>query len=341
MDSLSQAVLGASVAAVAAPRGHRRKALLLGAALGTLPDLDVFIDYGDAVRNFTQHRGFSHSLFVLIPVSVLLWLGLKRWWSPAREAPNRWLAAILLALVTHPLLDAHTAYGTQLLWPLDVAPAMWATLFIIDPLYTLPLTIGVIAAALWPQGPRAGTTLHIGLAASTAYIAWSWIAHAIVMNHARSSLAAQGIAYEAIFITPTPLNTLLWRVVPRTEDGYLEGVDSLLLDEGQIVFEKHAAGRSLLSAASDIWSVTRLRWFAQEFVKAELVDGRLIVSDLRMGNTPNFVFSHAVAEYRNGEWQEVPTELQPFSFGDRQLAEVWQRIWNESVAAEVRDDAEQ
>ncbi|MGI9205351.1 MAG: metal-dependent hydrolase, partial [Woeseiaceae bacterium] len=53
MDSLSQAVLGASVAGVCAPAGHRRKALLAGAMLGTLPDLDVLIDYGDAVRNFT------------------------------------------------------------------------------------------------------------------------------------------------------------------------------------------------------------------------------------------------------------------------------------------------
>ncbi len=47
------------------PREHRRKALLVGAMLGTLPDLDVFIDFGDAVRNFTYHRGFSHSLFIL------------------------------------------------------------------------------------------------------------------------------------------------------------------------------------------------------------------------------------------------------------------------------------
>ncbi len=53
MDSLSQVVLGASVAGLVAPSGHRRRALLMGAALGTLPDLDVFVDYDDAVKNFT------------------------------------------------------------------------------------------------------------------------------------------------------------------------------------------------------------------------------------------------------------------------------------------------
>ncbi|MEJ2129921.1 MAG: metal-dependent hydrolase [Woeseiaceae bacterium] len=133
MDSVTQAALGAAIGGAIAPAGLRRKALLAGAALGTLPDLDVLIDYGDAVANFTYHRGFSHSLFVLPPFAVLLWLALRRWWAPVREAPWRWLAIIGLALITHPLLDAHTAYGTQLLWPLTVPPTMWATLFIIDP----------------------------------------------------------------------------------------------------------------------------------------------------------------------------------------------------------------
>ena len=71
MDSVSQLVLGAAVSAACVPARHRRKALLLGAALGTLPDLDVLIDYGDAVSNMRFHRGFSHSLFVL-PVVALL-----------------------------------------------------------------------------------------------------------------------------------------------------------------------------------------------------------------------------------------------------------------------------
>jgi len=47
LDSITQAVLGATVATVCVPKQHRRKAVLVGGMLGTLPDLDVFIDYGD------------------------------------------------------------------------------------------------------------------------------------------------------------------------------------------------------------------------------------------------------------------------------------------------------
>ena len=134
MDSVTQIVLGASVAGVCAPAGSRRRALLVGAALGTLPDLDVLIDYGGAVENYTYHRGFSHSLFVLAPFALLLWVVLSKFWTPVRQAPGRWYLAIFLALATHPLLDAHTSYGTQLLWPLTPPPVAWSTIFIIDPL---------------------------------------------------------------------------------------------------------------------------------------------------------------------------------------------------------------
>ncbi|MDJ0910741.1 MAG: metal-dependent hydrolase [Woeseiaceae bacterium] len=329
MDSLTQAVLGASIGGAIAPKGSRRKALLVGAALGTLPDLDVFIDFGGAVENFTFHRGFSHSLFVLTPLSVLLWLVLRRWWAPVREAPYRWLALISLVLVTHPLLDAHTAYGTQLFWPLDVHPTMWATLFIIDPLYTLPLLVGVIFMAVRPLTAASGTVLRSALAISVAYIAWSWAAHGIVKGNVEDALADMGLDDAPIFLTPTPFNTLLWRVVVMTDDGYLEGFDSLVIDEGGIDFVAYSSDMQSLDDASDVWAVAQLRWFSHDFLRARVIDDRLVLADLRMGTEPTYVFTHVVAVRENPRWAPVTTELLPVSFDDRALGELWQRIWSE------------
>ncbi|MGN0862978.1 MAG: metal-dependent hydrolase, partial [Stenotrophomonas koreensis] len=76
MDSISQIVLGGAVAAAIAPRGQRRAALLAGAALGTLPDLDSLVLLAltdDPVTLMTAHRGLSHSLFVLPLLGSLLW----------------------------------------------------------------------------------------------------------------------------------------------------------------------------------------------------------------------------------------------------------------------------
>lgn len=326
MDSLTQAVLGASVAGVCAPAGQRRKALLFGAVLGTVPDLDVFIDFGGDVANFTYHRGFSHSLLVLAPFSVLLWLALRRWWAPVRDAPVAWLAAISLTLLTHPLLDAHTVYGTQLFWPFTPSPTMWSTLFIIDPLYTLPLIVGVFATTIAPSRAQ---WLRVGLMISTLYIGWSWIGKFIVENNARDALAMRGLEDRPMFSTPSPLNTMLWRVVVLTDEGYLEGFDSLLIDEGPIRFRAYASDRTPLSEAANIWAVTRLRWFTRDFLKVMVEDGQLILADLRMGQEPNYVFTHVVAERGNPHWREIPDELVEFDFADRALGATWDRIWRE------------
>lgn len=299
--------------------------MLLGAGLGTLPDLDVFIDFGGAVENYTYHRGFSHSLFVLAPLSALIWLLLRRWWAPVRDKPLRWLAAISLALLTHPLIDAHTAYGTQLFWPLTVPPTSWATLFIIDPLYTLPLLVGVLVAAI--NRKVSGTALRVGLVVSTIYVGWSWVAQATVSRNVEDALASMQLQGAPVFLTPTPFNTLLWRAVVITDHGYLEGFDSLMVDEGTMRFTAYPSETDAIEGAGDIWAVSRLRWFAQDFVKAHIDNDRLVISDLRMGQEPTYVFSHVVAARGNPHWKEVPAELLPVSFGDRALAGVWDRIW--------------
>ncbi|MGP1614326.1 MAG: metal-dependent hydrolase, partial [Pollutimonas bauzanensis] len=108
MDSLTQAALGAGISGAMLGRFHGRKALLAGALLATLPDLDVLIDYGDPVSGMINHRGFSHSLFVLTGVAALLTAALRRW-KPAQEyGAGRLLLALWLVLITHPLLDAFT-----------------------------------------------------------------------------------------------------------------------------------------------------------------------------------------------------------------------------------------
>src|SRR5690554_4057463 len=175
MDSITQAALGAAVGGTVLGRRLGRKAVLIGAVLGTLPDLDVVIDYGDAVANVTEHRGFSHSLFVLTGIGTLLALLTSRLTS-AREIPlGHWWLFYVLCLTTHPLLDALTTYGTQLWWPMDVRPAAYPIVFIIDPLYTLPLLIG-IGVALATGNGRRGAELEEAALASERGARLDWFA---------------------------------------------------------------------------------------------------------------------------------------------------------------------
>jgi inner membrane protein len=245
-----------------------------------------------------------------------------------REAPGRWLVAILLALLTHPLLDAHTAYGTQLFWPLPVPPTQWGTLFIIDPLFTLPLLLGVIGAVFWPRGLRAERVLRVGLVLSVLYLGWSWVGKGLVTRQVDAYAASAGLTGQPHFVTPTPFNTLLWRVVLMTDEGYLEGFDSLLL-RGDLTFTAYPSAREALTENQNLDTVKRLDWFSGGLLRAEVLQDRLVLSDLRMGQEPSYVFNFAVAERGNPHWRPIAVEQIPISLGDRALTEVWERIWRE------------
>lgn len=330
MDSVTQLLLGASVAAAIAPAKHRRAALLAGAALGTLPDLDsipIALLTSDPVALMTWHRGPSHSLFVLPLVAWAIWWFFRRRGGRVTEAPVRWCWAIQLALLTHPLLDAFTVYGTQLLWPVPLRPVMWSSVFIIDPLYTVWLLIAVVVA-LFLQSPAAQRTLVAGLAISTAYLGWSLAAKAMVEREAGRALAAMGLADAPRFSVPTPLNTLLWRVVAMTPQGYVEGHRSLVADEGAMTFRGHPSNIQALAEVRDIPAVRRLTWFNHGFQKAQVVGDELVLSDLRMGAEPDYFFRFAVARHGSG-WHAVPPRQLPATRDAEGLwRTTWRRIWN-------------
>jgi inner membrane protein len=336
MDSLTQIVLGASVAAAVVPAHHRRAALLAGAVLGTLPDLDSFpiaLLTDDPVALMTMHRGLSHSLLVLPLVGWLIWAFFRRRGGRVSEAPWPWFWAIQLALVTHPILDAFTVYGTQLLWPLPFQPVMWSSVFIIDLGYTLWLLIGVIVAAVAATRPLARHALLAGLLLSTAYIGWSLAAKLIVERAASQTLAEMGLEDAPRFSVPMPLNTLLWRVVVMTPEGYLEGFRSVVADSGPMRFSAYESDVAALEAVADFAAVRRLNWFNHGFMRAERRDDELVLSDLRMGTEPGYSFNFVVAEDVGDQWRAVepprqlPWEIQ---IGEG-LPRLWARIWDEDA----------
>ena len=299
MDSLSQIALGAAVSV--AVMGHRTavwKAALWGAVAGTLPDLDVLIDHGDAIRNMVLHRAETHALFWLtlfsLPFAALVARASGEWtlW-------RRWWLAIWLALVTHPLLDAMTVYGTQLVLPFTNHPYGVGSVFIIDPMYTLPLLFGA-GWALVGRGSQRGLRANaVCLALSAAYLVWGVAAQQLVRQIASASLASQGIRAESLLVTPTAFNTVLWRVVALSGDSYHEGFYSLLDKTPQVAFDAYPRGNALAAALSGVDGVRRLTGFTHGFFALREEAGRILISDLRMGQEPDYIFTFAVAEKRS------------------------------------------
>jgi inner membrane protein len=341
MDSITQAVLGATIQGALLGRWQGRRALLYGAMLGTLPDLDVIIDYGDAVADMTYHRGFSHSLFVLSGLAVLITL-IARWLRPnPGYSTRRLFLAIWLALITHPLLDAFTSYGTQLFWPFTPPPVAWSSVFIIDPLYTLPLLVAVIVGLFRGLRERPQWLAISALALSSLYLAFSLGGKAMAEHKVEQLLAQRGLHDVQLFSTPTPFNSLLWRVIVIDGSDYHEALVSWF-DTTPPRLERIPRSAELASVLANSPQHARLAWFTQGVLRYDQIGDQLVVTDLRLGMTGYHPFRFIFAERRDGRWQPLANvERLPFSRGEpEQLLVLWQRIWDEREPVELLSWAE-
>ncbi|TNE73425.1 MAG: metal-dependent hydrolase [Gammaproteobacteria bacterium] len=321
MDSITQVALGASIAGAVAGKTLGRSALLVGAALGTLPDLDVVIDYGSAVANFTYHRGFSHSLFVLAPVALLLAYLLRRW--KPQLSFRRWLALTGLVLITHPLLDAFTTYGTQLFWPFG-SPVAISSIFIIDPLYTVPLLVGCLAFFITPP---ARSALAAGLALSTLYLGWTVVAQQIITERVQPVLANAGMASANLLIQPMPFNTILWRVTAMSDTQHVEIVTGFLDGDASPTPEYFPRHPALAQSVSDFPEVQRLEWFTRGFLSYTEEDDRIMATDIRLGLPGAHPFTFVLAQHSGKRITPLTsTQLPRPSVDPRALGVLWSRI---------------
>lgn len=329
MDSISQIVLGASIAHITLGEKLGRRALLLGAVVGTLPDLDVLVPYADAIESFTYHRSWSHSLFMLTLFSFpLAWLCQRC--LPKVDLPfSRWWFGLWVVLITHPLLDGFTVYGTQIWWPLSVPPTAWGSVFIIDPIYTVPLIIGVVFA--WRrQWLRAKPVVVAGLLISTTYLGWTLAAQHITRNKVTKALAQSKINANHVMIAPFPFS-LLWRVVVITDTHYIEGYSSLLDTDSNISMDTYSNGKQSCNKWLTHWPVQRMDWFTHGAFALSVKGKSLVLSDLRMGIEDDYVFEFAVADWEDNAWQMIVTRQMPLSVDADRMKLLLYRMVDESI----------
>ncbi len=337
MDSLTQAALGAAVGHTLLGKKLGKAAPIWGAALGTLPDLDVLISFGGEVENFTYHRSFSHSLIVQLAIAPLITWLICKYRRNNEVSFKQWLVAILAILWTHSFLDTFTVYGTQLLWPLSEYPFGLSSIFIIDPLYTVPILMGLALASKQGWTSKSAQFASIGaLAISTSYLAWGLIGKQIAENKIAQAWIDQGHQSDSIvsvLSNPMPVNSLLWRFVINEGERYHIAHVGIWESPDAVKFKSYEKGENLLKGLEDEWDVKRLVWFTKGFYRAQIREGQIVISDLRMGVEGSYAFNFAVANYlSSSELQaikaihfEEPIDWTKFSL-------LWDRIWDPSTS---------
>lgn len=237
MDSLTQALLGAATFSVVKNRTIGKASIVIGAIAGTLPDLDVLLSpFFNEVAFLTIHRSFSHSILFTVLLSALLavifHIGYKK-----KYQLLKWYIAFFLALFTHAILDCFTTYGTKLLCPFKDYMFSTNNIHTIEPIYTSILLIGIISfLVVKPKSTKAQRLIRNTLIISCIYLGWTFGSKTIAVNQIIKQLAQQNIKYDALMVSPTPLNSLLWNAIAKTKSGYYFGDYSLLDRKEQIQF---------------------------------------------------------------------------------------------------------
>lgn len=328
MDSLTQLTFGAAIGH--AVLGHKvgKKALIWGAVLGTLPDLDVFIPMGGPVDSLVYHRGFSHSIFVLALISPLLaWL-ITKIHPKTRHLYRSWLLASFLILEGSVFLDLLTVYGTQIFWPLDKTPLSLPVFFIIDPLFTIPIFLGSLCALFANWNPKFGVFANrTGLVLSLLYLTISLMIGVWINRLASEKLKREGINTSHILASPAPFTNLLWRVIGTDHDQYFETYLSVFDGDAPLHVDFYPRNLKFLEGIQEHPPVQKLQHFTRGYYRLKKSDGTIVMTDLRMGSEPQYVFEFALAQKKGS----VSTPIQEQQLNTKQdlsrLKWIWERIW--------------
>lgn len=234
MDSLTHILFGAALAQTGFRQKLGRRAILAGTVLASLPDLDVVAGWVDGrLAEWEHHRGFTHSLFFAPIFGPLLGWAIARVEQTRAQPPpgdaagserlRWWIWLSVLALLSHPILDVFTSYGTQLLSPVTTARFAVDAVAIIDPFYSLlPLLIALIIGARRPAAARrAGLSVFLYMAV--------YVLAGTMLNQRVERIAAADFGRPAV-VNAYPLLFQLFyrRVIAMTPEAAHVGYYSLL-----------------------------------------------------------------------------------------------------------------
>lgn len=336
MDSLTQIVLGAAVAEVVAGKKLGNRALLWGAIGGTIPDLDVIgAFFMGEVEYVNFHRGFSHSLvFGFLVAPALGWLLSK---SPRSQGQPFWLWTQLFfwCIFTHPLLDSFTSYGTQLFLPFSDYRVELNTIFIIDPAYTLPMLIALIAVMFYRRtSATRKRVIYTGIALSHAYLLFTIFNKYLVVEPAiKAEIARQSFEVEQYQTIPAPLQNFLWQGLIKTADGYYAGYFNPW--RGEVPFDSFLFYKRDLNSELELRDFSQYQGLRKFSINYDLLektsDTTYVYNDMRFSTAKgwlekgaDFVFSFDLTV--KGQDMEVTRRTPSSRFEWQDLSRIFNRI---------------
>lgn len=278
-----------------------------------------------------------------VTLSVGLYIAWRMWkYYFAGESDDinaswrEWYLLFFLAIVTHPILDSTTVFGTLLFWPFSDMRVAWSHISVADPLYTFPFLFFLIAAAFTRKGSKRWKLNTAGLVVSTLYMLFTIYNQQRMYNILKATLEEDGIEYNRILTSPTILNNVLWHNVVETDSLYYQGLYSFFDESDRVELNAVPANHHLLAGNEDDHTIKKLKWFSNDFYAImERTDGRLQFNDMRYGTfkadagtEDDYIFYFILNEMDDGSLEMEETDPgPPEGEGEELMGQLWQRIW--------------
>ena len=277
MDSITQAALGAAIGKASLGKYIGNKSMVIGVVVATIPDLDIalYLIY-NKFEMLSIHRGYSHSILVSLIGSVLLSLLFKRIKWTKEIHLFKLLLFNWLALFTHTILDAFTAYGTQLFLPFSDCRFGLDSINVVDSIYTIPLLLGLSGSILFKK-KKFNT---IGLIVSTGYLIGTLAVKGIINDRLENDLADQQIEYYDFLTIPVGTASLNWYGLAKNDENlYLKKYS--LYKENDSEFHSFKINDRYLNKLSPIQK-ERMIWFAKGFYTVEMDEDTIFIYNLQV-----------------------------------------------------------
>jgi len=247
---------------------------------------------------------------------------------------REWAFLFIASIFTHPILDAFTAYGTQLFLPFSDYRVALNTISVADPLYTIPFLFCLIVAAVMSRSSSKRTLWTLaGITISSFYLIITVWNRQRLNGVVERTASAHNLSIDRCMAAPTIFNNLLWHTAIETPDAYHHGLYSFL-DENDYVTQLTRVEKYHERAApiEGTRGMDILQWFTNDYYTVEMDADTIVIHDLRYGTAgkpidgePQYIFSFTAKPQADGTYYFEELRNRPDDGGDL-LGELWERM---------------
>lgn len=293
------------------------------------------------VGDFNVLKVFLVGLFLAF-TSTLIY---KRYTKTTYYTPvagiGEWQWLFFLALVTHPILDSFTTYGTQLFWPFSDQRVSLNNIAVADPAYTLPFLACLIVAMCYDKSsPSRQRWNYTGLIISSLYMIFTLYNKHRIDNIFKQSLDAQHVVYDRYLTSPSILNNILWSGVAASDSAYYYGQYSFFDPTPRFLLHKIAKSNADFNTAlENDPTLKTLKWFSDGyFVIHPNHNDSVSFHDLRFGtfkteatDTARFVFKFNLKKNSDGSFYLLDQGETPRDADFRLVFNMlWRRVFGDT-----------